>query len=79
MGIKWDADALEIFNKVISSLPQFHRSIAERLVKQRAQERANKENKVVTRDILVSTFFEEVPPAFKEMMKRLFDKFKIDY
>ena len=32
--IQWTPKAKEIFDKVISNLPQFHRTIAEKLVKE---------------------------------------------
>lgn len=78
--INWNPKAKEIFDKVISNLPQFHRSIAERLVKESAEEIAkNKSMTEVQEKELMEAFFKEIPPAFKDMMKRLFTKLNIDY
>jgi CRISPR/Cas system-associated endonuclease Cas3-HD len=78
--MNWSPKAKEIFDKVISNLPQFHRSIAERLVKESAEEIAKNKNMTeVQEKELVEAFFKEIPPAFKDMMKRLFAKLNIDY
>ncbi|MFA5008407.1 MAG: DUF2621 family protein [Candidatus Omnitrophota bacterium] len=78
--INWDSKAKEIFDKVISNLPQFHRSIAERLVKESAEEIAKNKNMAsVEEKELVEAFFKEIPPAFKDMLKRLLTKLNIDY
>jgi DNA-binding MarR family transcriptional regulator len=78
--IQWTPKAKEIFDKVISNLPQFHRTIAEKLVKESAEEIAqNKNLKNVEEKELIEAFFKEIPPAFKDMMKRLFAKLNIDY
>ncbi|MFH1504911.1 MAG: DUF2621 family protein [Candidatus Omnitrophota bacterium] len=79
MNIEWNQDAKSSFDKVISNLPQFHRSIAERLVKEKARELANQRNsQIVENQDVVRAFFQEVPPAFKDMMKRLFSQLNID-
>lgn len=80
MEIKWSDLAENQFNKVIQSLPQFHRTIAERLVYQTAEDLARKrESFRVEEEDLIKAFFQEVPPAFKEMMQRLFNHLEIDY
>lgn len=77
---KWDNQARELFSKIINDLPQFHRSIAQKLVKKSAQEiAAGKGRDIVETEVLIEAFFKEVPPAYKEMMTRLFKKFDIDY
>ncbi|MBU0694856.1 MAG: hypothetical protein KKC11_09380 [Candidatus Omnitrophica bacterium] len=79
-GINWDDKAKDIFDKVISNLPQFHRTIAEKLVKESAENLARDRNSsIVQEKDLVAAFFKEVPPAFKEMMRRLFNKLGIEY
>lgn len=80
MEIQWQDEAKKHFDTVITHLPQFHRAIAERLVKEKAEELAKTRNSVMVedKDVIVA-FFQEVPPAFKDMMKRLFSKHKIDY
>ncbi|MFA5337829.1 MAG: DUF2621 family protein [Candidatus Omnitrophota bacterium] len=78
--MQWSTKAKEIFDKVISNLPQFHRSIAERLVKESAEEIAkNKKMTIVEEKELVEAFFQEIPPAFKDMLKRLLTKLGIEY
>ena len=80
MDIKWNKETEETFQKVIDHLPQFHKSIAEQLVKERSEElaRARSCEYVEDKD-LITAFFQEVPPAFKEMMKRRFAYLNIDY
>jgi len=80
MDIKWDKKAQEYFDKIIGNLPQFHRSIAERLVKQKAEELAQERKSEVVQDSdFITALFQEVPPAFKDMMKRLLEKQNVDY
>jgi len=78
--VTWDTKVKEVFDKVINNLPQFHRSIAQKLVKESAEEIAQGRgsNTVEERD-LIEAFFREIPPAFKEMMKRLFHRLEINY
>lgn len=80
MDLKWDDKAKEHFDKIIENLPQFHRSIAEQLVKESAETMAKQRNSEIVedRDVVVS-FFNEVPPAFKDMMKRLMSQQGVDY
>ncbi len=80
MEIKWEPCAREKFNKVISSLPQFHRTIAEKLVYQKAEDLAKKRDSSLVEEVdLIQAFFQEVPPAFKTMMERLLNHLNIDY
>lgn len=80
MDIKWNDKAKEDFDKIIENLPQFHRSIAEQLVKESAETQAKERNsQTVEEKDLVVAFFKEVPPAFKDMMKRLMNQQAIDY
>ncbi|UCC95866.1 MAG: DUF2621 family protein [Candidatus Omnitrophota bacterium] len=80
MDIQWGESAKENFDKVINNLPQFHRTIAKQLVKDRAEELAQRRgSSAVENKDLVVAFFKEVPPAFKDMMKRLFQHLNIDY
>lgn len=78
--IQWNPPAKEIFDKVISNLPQFHRTIAEKLVKESAEEIAKSKSLTsVEEKELIEAFFKEIPPAFKDMLKRLLTKLDIDY
>lgn len=80
MEICWSARAQEVYEKVTNSLPEFHRTIARKLVKESAQDLARERGlKSVEEKEVVETFFKEVPPAFKTMMLRLFEHLKIDY
>jgi len=80
MSIKWNENTKNYFDKVIGNLPQFHRSIAEKLVKEKSEELAKQRGSELVQDQdMVRAFFQEVPPAFKDMMKRLFSQLNIDY
>ncbi|MBN2120608.1 MAG: DUF2621 family protein [Candidatus Omnitrophica bacterium] len=80
MDIKWETKTKEVFDKIINDLPQFHKSIAQQLVKERSEQLALKRNSQFVEDRdLITAFFREVPPAFKDMMKRKFDHLNIDY
>ena len=80
MSIQWKESSKKVFDKVIENLPQFHRSIAKQLVKEKAEELAQARNSEFVEDKdMVVAFFQEVPPAFKDMMKRLFSHLNIDY
>jgi len=80
MSIEWSPTAQNNFDGIIKHLPQFHRSIAEKLVKEKSEELAveRKSETVEDKDV-VTAFFQEVPPAFKDMMKRLMQQQGIDY
>ncbi len=80
MSIEWDDEAKKHFDHVIDNLPQFHRTIAQLLVKEKSEELAKERGSetVEDKDVIVA-FFQEVPPAFKDMMKRLFGQLSIDY
>ena len=78
--IVWDEQAKQHFDKVIENLPQFHRSIAERLVKEKSEELARgRDSGIVQDQDVITAFFQEVPPAFKDMMKRLFNHLNVEY
>ena len=80
MSIEWEKSAEEMFNKVLDNLPQFHRNIAKQLVRQKSEELAvSRGSKEVQQADLVAAFFQEVPPAFRDMMKRLLTHLGIDY
>ena len=80
MDVQWNQDAQKTFDAVIGNLPQFHRSIAEQLVKQKAENlAAARTAKSVENTDVVIAFFQEVPPAFKDMMKRLMSQQGIEY
>ena len=80
MDLEWSDKAKEIYERVTDALPEFHRTIAKKLVKEVSQELAKARglNTVEEKEV-VETFFKEVPPAFKTMMIRLFEHLKIDY
>ena len=80
MSIDWRKETEEKFNRIIENLPQFHRSIAQRLIKEKSEElaAARKAKEVEDKD-LFTAFFQEIPPAFKDMLKRLLTNLGIDY
>ncbi|MBP7087805.1 MAG: hypothetical protein KBB01_00755 [Candidatus Omnitrophica bacterium] len=80
MDIKWNEECLKKYEAITNDLPQFHRTIAKRLVKEKAVELAEQRGSdSVELDDLVLAFFEEVPPAFKDMMKKLLNRHGLDY
>lgn len=80
MSVSWEQKAQETFDKVIGNLPEFHRTIAKRLVKDSAEAlAAGRGGSCVEERDLITAFFKEIPPAFKDMMIRLFDRLKINY
>ncbi|MDP8290360.1 MAG: DUF2621 family protein [Candidatus Susulua stagnicola] len=80
MGIIWNQETKNKFNNITENLPQFHRTIAEQLIKQKSEELAEARNskEVEDKDLIIA-FFQEVPPAFKSMLERLLSKLGIDY
>ena len=80
MGIVWSEQTKEKFDRITKNLPQFHKTIAQRLIKEKSQELAEKRaaKEVEDRDLIVA-FFQEVPPAFKGMLERLLNQLNIDY
>ncbi|MCM8800109.1 MAG: hypothetical protein NC900_05235 [Candidatus Omnitrophica bacterium] len=79
-SITWTKEAEETFKKILDHLPQFHRSIAQRLVKEKAEIIASEKGlNEVSKQQLIEAFFEEVPPAFKQMMERLFHQLGIEF
>lgn len=78
--MEWSPKAKESFDKVITNLPQFHRFIAEKLVKESAEIAVGKNNRsVVEEKDVIEAFFAEIPPAFRDMLKRLLQHLHIDY
>ncbi|MCM8792462.1 MAG: hypothetical protein NC826_04930 [Candidatus Omnitrophica bacterium] len=79
-NIVWSKRAEETFKKILEHLPQFHRSIAQRLVKEKAEIITSEKGlSEVYEQQLIEAFFQEVPPAFKQMMERLFHQLGIDF
>jgi len=80
MEIIWNQETKSKFNRVVENLPQFHRTIAEQLIKQKSEELAKaRDSKQVEDKDLIVAFFQEVPPAFKDMLQRLLNQLNIDY
>lgn len=80
MGIIWNGETKSKFDRILENLPQFHRTIAEQLIKQKSEELAEaRDSKEVEDKDLVVAFFQEVPPAFKGMLQRLLSQLNIDY
>lgn len=80
MGIIWNGETKSKFDRIIENLPQFHRTIAEQLIKQKSEELAEaRDSQEVEDKDLVVAFFQEVPPAFKGMLQRLLSQLNIDY
>jgi hypothetical protein len=80
MNIEWSEQAQNIFNGIIGNLPQFHRTIAQRLVKESAEAAVQQRGRAMVEEKdLIEAFFAEVPPAFRDMLKRQFKQLNIDY
>ncbi len=80
MEIIWSKGAKEKFDKITENLPQFHRTIAQQLIKGKSEELAKgRGSGEVEDEDLITAFFQEVPPAFKEMLQRLLNQLNIDY
>ena len=80
MGIIWNGETKSKCDKIIENLPQFHRTIAEQLIKEKSEQLAKaRDSKEVEDKDLIVAFFQEVPPAFKEMLQRLLNQLNIDY
>ena len=80
MEIIWNGETKSKFDRITENLQQFHRTIAEQLIKQKSEEFAEARNsqEVEDKDLVVA-FFQEVPPAFKGMLQRLLSQLNIDY
>ena len=80
MEIIWNGETKSKFDRIIENLPQFHRTIAEQLIKRKSEELAEaRDSQEVEDKDLVVAFFQEVPPAFKGMLQRLLSQLNIDY
>jgi len=80
MGVNWNKETKSKFDKIIENLPQFHRTIAEQLIKEKSEQLAiERDSKEVEDKDLIVAFFQEVPPAFKDMLTRLLSQLNIDY
>jgi radical SAM superfamily enzyme YgiQ (UPF0313 family) len=78
--IKWDQTVEEKFKKAVSKMPLFHRRIAGKMTKAKAESLAcQKNNGQVSEEILVLAFFEEVPSVFRGLMKGVLKEVEIDY
>ena len=80
MGVIWNKETKSKFDKIIENLPQFHRTIAEQLIKEKSEQLAvGRDSKEVEDKDLIVAFFQEVPPAFKGMLERLLSQLNVDY
>lgn len=80
MEVIWNQGTKSKFDKIIENLPQFHRTIAEQLIKEKSEELAKaRDSKEVEDKDLIIAFFQEVPPAFKGMLQRLLSQLNVDY
>ena len=78
--LKWEANALEKFNLMITRIPMFHRAIAKVVVQKKAQQNAlDRGSPQVEEPDIVKAFFSEVPKAFYSLMVRLLDEAKFNY
>lgn len=68
----WEKEAEEKFKLLISKLPFFHRHIAEKIVKQKAEDLATQRASArVEKDDLAQAFLSEVPEVFRNYLGEL--------
>ncbi|MCP4653395.1 MAG: radical SAM protein [Candidatus Omnitrophica bacterium] len=78
--VSWDAQAQGKFDLTISKMPFFHRRIAEKMVKAKSENLARENNKgLVSEKEVATAFFQEVPAAFKGLMKTILKEAELDY
>jgi hypothetical protein len=79
-GIKWDKATHDKFKQAIGTMPFFQRSIAEKMVSEKAESVVRKENRQeVTEKDMVDAFFVETPFGFQGLMKNMLTEIGIDY
>lgn len=78
--ILWDKTARENFEQILAKIPVFLRSIAEKKVSKRAEENAQKENRLeVSQKDVIDAFFMETPFGFHGPMKMDMEALGINY
>ena len=79
-NIKWEPQAYEKYQTMITKIPLFHREIAKQVVDKKAVINAVERgsSKVEEADI-VRAFLSEVPYTFYSLMVRLFSEVGFDY
>ena len=78
--LKWEQNAQDKFNYMITRIPLFHREIAKVVVQKKAQQNAvGRGAAMVEESDIVKAFFSEVPKAFYGLMVRLLDEAGFNY
>ncbi len=76
----WDKDAEEKFKQMLAKMPPFMRPIAEKALRDKAEEFARKDNRtLVSEKDMVDAFFIETPFGFQGMMKNDLGSIGVDY
>ena len=80
MNVTWSKDTETKFKQLIEKVPVFLRDLAKDKVSKRAEDFAQKENRLeVTEKNLVDAFFKETPFGFHGPMKTDMESIGIDY
>ena len=78
--LSWEPNARQKYEKMIHTIPLFHRDIAKQVVDKKApmiaQERGSP---VIEETDIVRAFLSEVPAAFYSLMVRLLERAGFDY
>jgi hypothetical protein len=78
--IQWDPEVEKKFHLMTSKIPLFHRQMAERVVKDAAEENARQRNSsLVQEGDVVRAFLSDVPRPFYSMMIKLFEVVGFSY
>ena len=78
--IPWEPQVKDKFKQFIEKMPIFHRRIAEELINEQAQQRAQKRNSnIVNEEDFLNAVFDGVPKPFYTMMVRLLEELDFDY
>jgi len=78
--LEWEKEAFKKFELMINKMPVFHRRMADRAVKEKAQALAKARGAcLVEEQDIIQAFFTEVPTPFYSLMIRLLEDVKFDY
>lgn len=76
----WDQVVESKLKAAVVNMPFFYRTVAEKMVRQQAENLARKRNSlIISEEDMVLAFFKEVPGPFKGMMKDMLKKVGVEY
>ncbi len=78
--MKWEAEAMAKYNKMLRLIPIFHRGLAKEVVNVKAEQNAKSRGSFQVEEAdIVFAFETEVPKAFYSLMIRIMDEAGLDY